>query len=56
MAKFWSMAGSERKEVVSKGIEFQSADVKMGETLLNIRLNYNFNPVEAVKDFRKPEK
>ena len=45
------------KEVASKGIEFQSStDFKMGETLLNFRLNYNFNPVEAVKDFSETGK
>ena len=38
-------------EVVSKGIEFQSnTDFKVGESKLNIRLNYNFNPVEAVEN------
>lgn len=45
------------KEVESKGIEFQSStDFQMGETLLNVRLNYNFNPVEAVKDFTETGK
>ncbi len=39
------------KEVVSKGIEFQSnTNFEIGETKLNFRLNYNYNPVEAIKD------
>lgn len=39
------------KEVVSKGIEFQSnTDFTLGKTPLNFRLNYNYNPVEAVND------
>ncbi|WP_423129530.1 TonB-dependent receptor [Gaoshiqia sp. Z1-71] len=38
-------------EVVSKGIEFQSnTDWKPGDIHLNFRLNYNFNPVEAVEN------
>jgi iron complex outermembrane receptor protein len=38
-------------EVVSKGIEFQSiTDFHLGESKLNFRLNYNFNPVEAVEN------
>ncbi|MFA5330584.1 MAG: TonB-dependent receptor, partial [Prolixibacteraceae bacterium] len=39
------------KEVVSKGIEFQSStDFSLGRTRLNFRLNYNYNPVKAVED------
>lgn len=38
-------------EVVSKGIELQSnTDWQLGITDLNFRLNYNFNPVEAVEN------
>lgn len=37
-------------EVVSKGIEFQSnTSWGVGNTKFSFRLNYNFNPVEAVK-------
>lgn len=37
-------------EVVSKGIEFQSnTSWEIGETKFNFRLNYNYNPVEAVE-------
>lgn len=40
------------KEVVSKGIEFQtSTDFNLGKTSFNFRLNYNYNPVDAIKDF-----
>lgn len=39
------------KEVVSKGIEFQSStDFILGKTPFNFRLNYNYNPVEALND------
>jgi iron complex outermembrane receptor protein len=39
------------KEVVSKGIEFMSnTDFKLGKLPVNLRLNYNYNPVEAVED------
>ncbi|WP_430973051.1 TonB-dependent receptor plug domain-containing protein [Sunxiuqinia rutila] len=38
-------------EVVSKGFEFQSnTDWQLGDNHLNFRLNYNFNPVEAVEN------
>jgi iron complex outermembrane receptor protein len=38
-------------EVVSKGIELQSnTDWQLGITALNFRLNYSFNPVEAVEN------
>ncbi|KOH43242.1 TonB-dependent receptor plug domain-containing protein [Sunxiuqinia dokdonensis] len=38
-------------EVVSKGIELQSnTDWQLGATDLNFKLNYNFNPVEAVEN------
>lgn len=38
------------KEVVSKGIEFQSnTSWRVNKTRINFRLNYNFNPVQAVK-------
>lgn len=39
------------KEVVSTGIEFTSnTDFKLGKIPVNFRLNYNYNPVEAVED------
>ncbi len=39
------------KEVVSKGIEFQSnTDFTLGKIPFNFRLNYNYNPVKAVKE------
>jgi len=39
------------KEVRSKGIEFQSnTDFKLGEIPIQFCLNYNYNPVKAVKD------
>ncbi len=45
------------KEVESKGIEFQSStELKLGETIANFRFNYNFNPVEAVKDYSETGK
>ncbi|HKJ44174.1 MAG TPA: TonB-dependent receptor [Sunxiuqinia sp.] len=38
-------------EVVSKGIEFQSnSSWRVGETNINFRLNYNYNPAEAVEN------
>lgn len=39
------------KEVVSKGVEFQFInEASLGEAQLDFRLNYNYNPVEAVAD------
>lgn len=38
-------------EVVSQGIEFQSnTDLQLGTADLNFRLNYSYNPVEAVEN------
>lgn len=45
------------KEVVSKGLEFQSsAEAKLGEARADFRLNYSYNPVEAIKDFSETGK